>query len=107
LKATRACVVEGPSLTAKGETLDIELVQLGDYVKVMNGAQVPIDGVVAVGSGLCNESMLTGEAKPVKKEIGSKVFGGSILTVGTLVVKVEKLGENATINQIIKLVESA
>ncbi len=76
-------------------------------MKVNPGTQVPIDGIVALGSGLCNEAMLTGEAKPVNKGIGSKVFGGSMLTVGSIIIKVEKLGENSTINQIIKLVESA
>ena len=98
MKATKAYVVPSADLTVTGESMDIELVQLGDFVKVTNGTQVPIDGVVAVGSGLCNESMLTGEDKPVSKGIGSKVFGGSMLTVGSLIIKVEKLGENATIN---------
>lgn len=63
--------------------------------------------MVAAGSGLCNEAMLTGEAKPTQKSIGSKVFGGSQLTVGTIIIKVDKLSENSTISQIIKLVENA
>jgi len=51
--------------------------------------------------------MLTGEAKPVSKLLGSKVLGGTVLTRGSLIIKVEKLVENAAINQIIKLVEQA
>lgn len=51
--------------------------------------------------------MLTGEARPVSKEIGVKVFGGTILTQGTIIVRVEKTSENATFNQIMKLVENA
>jgi len=51
--------------------------------------------------------MLTGEARPVNKEIGVKVFGGSILTQGSFIVKVEKVVEDATFNQIMKLVENA
>jgi P-type E1-E2 ATPase len=71
---------------------------LGDYVKVNPGLQIPIDGVVAAGSGLCNEAMLTGEDKPVSKGVGNKVFGGSLLTAGSVIIKVEKLGDNSTIN---------
>ena len=51
--------------------------------------------------------MLTGESQPVRKEIGSKVFGGTMLTVGSIVVKVNKLGEFSAISQILKLVENA
>ena len=68
---------------------------------------MPVDGVIVLGNGLCNESMLTGESAPVKKEIGSKVFGGTMLTVGSIVVKVNKLGEFSAISQILKLEENA
>jgi len=51
--------------------------------------------------------MLTGEARPVHKEIGLKVFGGTILIQGSLIVKVEKISEDATFNQIMRLVENA
>ena len=51
--------------------------------------------------------MLTGEANPVSKEIGTKVYGGSILLQGNVLIKVEKSAENSSINQIIKLVENA
>jgi len=54
--------------------------------------------VVVLGNGTCNESMLTGESKPVSKEYGVKVYGGTLLTKGSIIVKVEKLVENATIN---------
>ncbi len=68
---------------------------------------MPIDGVVVHGSGICNESMLTGESAPVPKNPGSNVYGGSILTQGSLIVSVSKTSENSSLNQIIKLVESA
>lgn len=51
--------------------------------------------------------MLTGESKPIHKEIGYKVYGGSILTQGTIILKVLRSSENSSINQIIKLVENA
>ena len=80
---------------------------VGDIIKVVNGQTIPIDGHIVKGSGLTNESMLTGESKPVQKELESKVFGGTMLTRGSILVKVDKLAENAAINQIMKLVESA
>ena len=51
--------------------------------------------------------MLTGEAKPVNKEVSSKVYGGTMLTRGAILVKVDRLAELSAINQIMKLVESA
>lgn len=66
-----------------------------------------MDGVIEAGTGLLNESMLTGEEKPVSKVIGNKVFGGTMLARGTIIVRVTKLSENAVINQLIRLVESA
>ena len=60
-----------------------------------------------MGTGFANEAMLTGESKSVEKKTDSKVFGGTILTRGTILVKVRRLAENAAINQIMNLVEQA
>lgn len=54
---------------------------------------MPIDGVIVAGEGLVNESMLTGEAKPVNKEVSSKVYGGTMLLQGALLVKVDRLAD--------------
>ncbi len=51
--------------------MNVELLNVGDLVKVNYGQTVPVDGVVETGSGLCNESMLTGEDKPVSKSLDS------------------------------------
>jgi P-type E1-E2 ATPase len=74
---------------------------------VYPGGTVPIDGLVILGKGICNEAMLTGESRPIAKEVAAKVYGGSILLQGNLIVKVTKTAENSSINQIIKLVEGA
>ena len=55
------------------------------------------------GQGLVNESMLTGEAKPVNKEVSSKVYGGTMLLKGVFLVKVDRMAELSAINQIMKL----
>ena len=85
----------------------MELLQVNDYVKVYPGGGIPVDGVVIYGKGIVNESMLTGESKPIHKDLKEKVFGGTILTQGNIIVKVTKTAENSSINQIIKLVENA
>lgn len=85
----------------------VELLEIGDLVIVQPGGAIPIDGIVVYGRGTCNESMLTGESRPVNKEIGVLVFGGTILTQGSVIVKVTKTSDDATFNQIMKLVENA
>lgn len=63
----------------EGNEIDIDLLVVGDIIKVINGQTVPVDGVVVKGSGHCNEAMLTGEARLVSKQIDSKVYGGTSL----------------------------
>ena len=94
-------------LSDAGVETDVDLLVVGDIIKVINGQTIPIDGVVVEGQGLVNESMLTGEAKPVNKEISSKVYGGTMLVRGAILVKVDRLAEFNAINMIMKLVESA
>lgn len=95
------------SLDVSSKEIEVELVQVNDFVKVFPGSGIPVDGEVIVGKGLCNESMLTGESRAVPKDIGSKIFGGSILIQGNIIMKVSKTSENSSLNQIIKLVENA
>ena len=59
---------------------------------------MPIDGVVLFGKGIINEAMLTGESRPISKDIGSKVYGGTTLLQGNIIVKVTKTAENSSIN---------
>lgn len=109
LKVTKAHLIEGDSigLDALDKEIEIELVQVNDLVRVYPGQGVPVDGIVVAGKGVCNEAMLTGESRPVLKDLGSSMFGGSILAQGTIIMKVTKTSENSSINQIIKLVEGA
>lgn len=67
------------SLNSSDSEVEVELLQINDIIKVYPGSGVPIDGLVVFGKGICNESMLTGEARAISKEIGSRVFGGTIL----------------------------
>lgn len=74
---------------------------------VRPGTQVPVDGEVIKGESEVNESMLTGESKPVKKSVSSQVIGGTLNTSGALTIKVTKVGEDTALAGIMKLVEEA
>lgn len=89
------------------QTLSIEEVEPGDLLRVRPGERVPLDGTVVEGASAVDESMLTGESLPVEKHVGDTVTGGSINENGVLTVRVEKVGKDTTLAQIIKLVEHA
>lgn len=96
-------------LLKNGNTVDVKLDELneGDQVVVRPGEKIPVDGIITEGLSHVNESMVTGEAKPVKKEKNSKVIGGTINGNGSLTVKVEQVGENAYLNKVINMVRDA
>nr|WP_243409400.1 copper-translocating P-type ATPase [Pontibacter virosus] len=96
-------------LIRDGETVQvrIEELQKGDLILVKPGEKVPADGVVEDGESYLNESMLTGESKPVKKNNNAKVIGGSINGNGALRVRVEYTGKESYLNKVIKLVQDA
>jgi len=94
----------------KGDTIeDIPLEDLlkNDVILVKPGEKVPADGIIVEGSSYLNESMLTGESKPVKKEEKDKVIGGSVNGNSTLKVKVEHTGKDSYLNKVITMVEEA
>lgn len=82
-------------------------IKVGDILLIKSGAKIPLDGVVDGGQSSVNEAMLTGESMPINKNIGDKVYGGSINVDGVLHVKVTDIGENTTLSKIIKFVEEA
>lgn len=89
------------------EETDVDLVSVNDVVLVKTGCQIPVDGEITLGSGDVNEASITGEAKPVSKDVGDSVFSGTILDNGTLKIRATKVGEETTFGKIITLVEEA
>ena len=81
--------------------------KVGDRVLIRPGAQIPADGAVAKGESDVNESMLTGESKPVKKTIQSSVVAGTINGSGALTITVTKVGNDTALAGIMKLVAEA
>jgi len=82
-------------------------VQVGDLLLVRPGEKVPIDGEVMEGQSSVNEAMITGESKPVSKEAGDTVIGGTINGQGAIKIKVKSTGEETALAQIINLVKRA
>jgi Cu2+-exporting ATPase len=81
--------------------------RIGDMVLVRPGTQIPADGEVMKGESDVNESMLTGESKPIKKIPGMSVIGGTIIGSGSLTLKITKIGSDTALAGIMKLVTQA
>ena len=92
-----------------GTTVEIpvEQVLIGDTVIVRSGGNIPIDGSVIHGTAFVDQSALTGESVPVEVEAGSRVAAATTVSSGYLEIRAEKVGEDTTLSQIIRLVEEA
>ena len=89
------------------EDISLEDLLKDDVILVKPGEKVPADGLIVEGTSYLNESMLTGESKPVKKEVKDKVIGGSVNGNSTLKVKVVHTGKDSYLNKVITMVEEA
>ncbi|WGS02405.1 cation-translocating P-type ATPase [Bradyrhizobium sp. ISRA443] len=87
--------------------LPIEVVLIGDLVRVRPGERIPADGTVQSGRSGVDQSLVTGESIPVGKAEGDSVIGGSINGTGTLLVRVTAIGEGSFLSQVIRHVEDA
>src|SRR3989344_5469640 len=93
----------------RSEVTDVKTEELekGDLILVRPGEKVPIDGSVVDGQSSVNESMVTGESRPVSKKAGEPVIGGAINNDGSLTIEVTKTGEETAISQIMELIREA
>ena len=100
-----------PRAVVRRDGKDIEVdtseVRVGDVVVVRPGAKIPVDGTVVEGSSQVDESMLTGESMPVRKDPGSSVVGGAINKSGAFSYTATRVGSDTALAQIIKLVQDA
>ncbi len=85
----------------------ISALKKGDKILIKAGEKIPADGLVIKGSSYIDESMLTGESKPIHKKLEDKVIGGSVNGDAVLEVKVEGTGEESYLNKVINLVKEA
>ena len=82
-------------------------IQIDDLIRIKPGDKIPVDGVVVEGVSHIDESIITGESIPVKKEEGHHLISPGINTSGTLIMKAEKVGAETVFSQIIRIVEEA
>lgn len=92
-----------------GDFIEVPLsdVMVGDLIRVNPGAKVPLDGIIMSGFGDLDESAINGEAAPKYKTVGDEVIGATTNRNGSFVFEVTRVGEDTTLQQIIKLVEKA
>ncbi|MBL7712788.1 MAG: copper-translocating P-type ATPase [Chitinophagaceae bacterium] len=89
------------------ETISLDQLKNGDVILIRPGEKIPADGIITEGSSFINESLLTGESVPVKKEMQDRVIAGSINGDGALHVKATGVGKDTYINKVIDLVQEA
>jgi Cd2+/Zn2+-exporting ATPase len=89
------------------ETVDVELLDLQDLVRVKPGERFPIDGIVQEGETWVDESTLTGESEPIHKITGAEVFSGTMNGQGTVIVEMTKVIADTTLERIVHMVHEA
>jgi Cu+-exporting ATPase len=85
----------------------LDQVKVGDWLRVVPGNKVPVDGAVVEGHSSVEESMITGEPVPVEKTVGDKVTGGTVNGSGSFVMRAERIGNDTLLGQIVKMVAEA
>ncbi|HEX7887188.1 MAG TPA: copper-translocating P-type ATPase [Phenylobacterium sp.] len=89
------------------EEVALDLIQVGDRLRVRPGEKVPVDGKVLDGRVSIDESMVTGESMPVTRQPGDKVVGGAINKTGSFVMRADKVGADTLLSQIVQMVAQA
>ena len=89
------------------EDVPLELVAVGDVLRVRPGEKVPVDGVVTEGRSSVDESMISGEPVPVEKLVGAKLTGATVNGTGSLLMRAERVGRDTMLAQIVRMVADA
>ncbi len=95
-------------LSADGENvIPAEEVKVGDVLRVLPGESVPVDGVILEGDTSIDQAVMTGESMPVDKTVGDEVSSGTVNQFGAFDMRAEKVGEDSSIQRMVRLVQSA
>jgi Cu+-exporting ATPase len=89
------------------QEVPLDQVKVGDWLRVVPGDKVPVDGVVVEGHSSVEESMITGEPLPVEKSVGDQVTGGTVNGSGSFVMRAERVGSDTLLGQIVDMVAEA
>ncbi len=89
------------------EIISAEAVQVGDLLRVLPGETIPVDGIIRDGQTSVNQAVMTGESLPVDKGVGDEVASGTVNQFGSFDMEATKVGEDSSIQRMIRLVQSA
>ncbi|ARO13428.1 Cu2+-exporting ATPase [Ketogulonicigenium robustum] len=95
------------SAGGQDEDVPIEAVALGDLLRIRPGETVPVDGVVTEGRSSLDESLVTGEAMPVSRDVGDPLVAGTVNQTGALIMRAEKVGHDTMLARIVQMVADA
>ena len=96
-------------LLKDGQVEDVQISELksNDVILIKPGEKIPADGIITKGDSFVDESMLTGESKPVERKVNDQLIGGSINKEGSFELKVSDIGDDTYLSKVIKMVENA
>lgn len=94
-------------VNGKEEIISVPQIQKGDILRVLPGEGIPVDGEIVSGNTSVDQSIMTGESLPVDKTIGDEVFCGTINRFGSIDIKTTKIGEDSSLQKLIRLVQEA
>ncbi|MEQ9000614.1 MAG: heavy metal translocating P-type ATPase [Coleofasciculus sp. B1-GNL1-01] len=106
-KVARLIGKSTPTATELGIEIPVEQVRVGEWLRVLPGEKIPVDGEVVAGQSSVDESMLTGEPLPVLKQPGDPVTAGTLNQSGAIAIQATRIGQETTLAQIVALVEEA
>ena len=106
-RTARRISAAGNEASGAEEIIPAEQVQVGDLLRVLPGEAVPVDGVIVSGETSVNQAVMTGESLPVDKKPGDAVSSGTVNQFGAFEMRAEKVGEDSSIQRMIRLVQSA
>ena len=102
-----ALVIDRNTALDQYQDLPLDQVLPKDRVLVLPGERIPVDGIILMGNSHVDESLLTGESEPLKKQVGSTVIGGALNGEGVLIIEAQAVGVESVLSKIINLVEEA
>ena len=94
-------------MNGEEKIIPAEQIKVGDIIRVLPGETIAVDGVIISGQTSVNQAVMTGESLPVDKIVGDEVFSGTVNQFGAFEMKAIKVGEDSSIQRMIKLVQSA
>ncbi|MBE5916481.1 MAG: cation-translocating P-type ATPase [Pseudobutyrivibrio ruminis] len=94
-------------LDGKETIIPVERIQKDDVIRVLPGETIPVDGIIIAGETSIDQSVMTGESLPVDKTVGDSVYSGTINRFGSIDFKATKVGQDSSLQKLIKMVEDA